>query len=585
MRKATRIHRLIRSDCREFIADLETPVSTLLKLKGWATSRKQSASSGVAEALYAFLLESVEGGERLGRYSFVGAVSDPSKVLRVGVPLEQQSHAGDLPAGDPLIPLESRLSTRVPLHVPSAAGRLPAFTGGAVGYCAYDCVRHWEPRVAPAIEAQKDTLSIPESVWMIADEVVVFDHVRHTIKVVAHAHLPTLPPSSSSSVPEYEAAVAQEYASACARIDVLHTVLSGPIPPSTRDGNTTSTLPAAAAPPASPARPGASSTPSGTTGAADWAWTAASNVGQVGYEDMVRSIQSHIVEGDIIQAVPSHRVSRPLPATVTALDIYRQLRVVNPSPYMFYLELAGGEDMAIVGASPEMLVKVDAPPVPATAAGVWSAGSPPAQLPAGSTGRKVTTHPIAGTRRRGATPAEDEALAADLLADEKERAEHLMLVDLGRNDVGRVAAPGTVKVTSLMHIERYSHVQHIVSNVEGHLAVGRTAYDAFRSVFPAGTVSGAPKVMALELVARAEPARRGVYAGAVGYIGYSGVLDTAIAIRTLVVRAGVVHLQAGAGIVFDSVPSSEWEETVTKMRATMRAVDAAVEAAKGKGSL
>jgi anthranilate synthase component 1 len=275
----------------------------------------------------------------------------------------------------------------------------------------------------------------------------------------------------------------------------------------------------------------------------------------------VRSLKRDIVDGEIIQAVPSQRISRALrPAAEggpSALDIYRQLRVVNPSPYMFYLEL--GAEFQIVGASPEMLVKVDA-------------------------ARRVYTHPIAGTRRRGATPEEDEALARELLADQKERAEHVMLVDLGRNDVGRVAAPGSVSVDSLMQVEKYSHVMHIVSNVSGRLAPGRSAFDAFRAVFPAGTVSGAPKVRAVELVAALERDRRGVYAGAVGYVGFTGEMDTAIAIRTLVVRGSAVHLQAGAGIVFDSDPASEYDETIVKLGATMRAVDAAVEAAERRAA-
>ncbi|MEO9254819.1 MAG: chorismate-binding protein, partial [Tepidiformaceae bacterium] len=271
---------------------------------------------------------------------------------------------------------------------------------------------------------------------------------------------------------------------------------------------------------------------------------AESNFGREGYEMMVEQIREHVIAGDVIQAVPSHRLARK--TAVHPFNIYRQLRTVNPSPYMFYLDIG---DFQIVGASPELLVRVED--------GI------------------VVNHPIAGTRPRGATPEEDDRLAKELLADEKELAEHIMLVDLGRNDVGRVSKPGTVKVDRLMEIERYSHVMHIVSNVSGQLADGKTRFDAFRSVFPAGTVSGAPKVRAMELIAELEGQKRGVYAGAVGYASFAGSLDTCIAIRTMVVKDGVAYLQAGGGIVFDSVPETEFQETVNKLRAPMRAIDQA----------
>jgi anthranilate synthase component 1 len=271
---------------------------------------------------------------------------------------------------------------------------------------------------------------------------------------------------------------------------------------------------------------------------------AESNTGREGYELMVERVRDEVIAGEVIQAVPSQRLSRR--TAVHPFNVYRQLRIVNPSPYMFYLDFG---DFQVVGASPELLVRVED--------GI------------------VTTHPIAGTRPRGATPEEDDRLAAELLADEKERAEHIMLVDLGRNDVGRVATAGTVRVDSLMHIERYSHVMHIVSNVSGKLRPDRTRFDALRSVFPAGTVSGAPKVRAMELIAEMEQERRCVYAGAVGYASFAGSLDTCIAIRTMVMKDGVAYLQAGGGIVYDSVPATEYEESVNKMRALMRAIDQA----------
>lgn len=588
---------------RECIADLETPVSTFLKVRAYSRETShQSSSIDNPNSLYAFLLESVEGGERLARYSFVGAA--PYRVITVDNPNQEPSKSGSISSsappsattttssttnlppyhnnhfqGDPLIPLQQIMDTHRLLSVPSI--RLPSFTGGAIGYIGYDAVRHFEPRTTPSFVHQKDMLQIPDAVFMLCDTLVIFDHVRHTIKIVSHAQIPNLPIFTDSTTVEqqkqqlfeYNNNLVNSYNLACTRIENLLMRLSGSIP-----SQDIIPLPAASshAPP-SPVRifqnnlskgipesvidpiqlPSSSnsvpkigtSTTSTPTNSFDW--EVHSNVGKEGYESMVISLKHRILEGDIIQAVPSQRITREIPTNnpTTAFDIYRQLRVVNPSPYMFYLEL--GPDFQIVGASPEMLVKVD-------------------------TSGTIYTHPIAGTRRRGATPEEDDALATELLNDAKERAEHIMLVDLGRNDIGRVAAPGTVKVDSLMHIEKYSHVMHIVSNVSGKLADNKTSYDAFRSIFPAGTVSGAPKVMAVDLVAKLEPHRRGVYAGAVGYVGYSGVMDTAIAIRTLVIRGKQVHLQAGAGIVYDSIPVAEYEETLSKLRATMRAVDAAI---------
>lgn len=456
---------------REVAADLETPVSAFLKVR---------------EGPYSFLLESVEGGERLARYSFIG--TQPYRVLKTGDGFEYQ--------GDPLVPLEQELARFRSVPVPG----VPAFTGGAIGYVAYDAVRHFEPRVA---RPQADPLGLPEAMFLFCDSMVVFDHIHHTIKVISHCRL--------------DGDIDSAYRQAAFRIDEIAARLANPTVPLPVE-ETGAIL--------------------RSTGQAE------SNVGREGYELMVERIREHVIAGDVIQAVPSQRLARK--TAVHPFNIYRQLRVVNPSPYMFYLDLG---DFQIAGASPELLVRVED--------GV------------------VTNHPIAGTRPRGGTAEEDERLAEELLADEKERAEHIMLVDLGRNDVGRVAKPGTVNVDSLMHIERYSHVMHIVSHVSGQLRSDRTAFDAFRSVFPAGTVSGAPKVRAMEVISELEQERRGVYAGAVGYASFAGSLDTCIAIRTMVIKGGTAYLQAGGGIVYDSVRATEYQESMNKMRALMRAIDQA----------
>ena len=455
---------------REVAADLETPVSAYLKVR---------------EGRYSFLLESVEGGERLARYSFIGA--NPYRVIRTG--------PGEDYEGDPLKPLEEALAGLQAVELPG----LPRLTGGAVGYVSYEAIRHFEPRV-PANEP--DPVGIPEAMFLLCDSMVVFDHVRHTIRAVAHCRL--------------DGDIEASYEEAATTIDGIVARLSKPLALPVEEVSEVARVSA-----------------QGT-----------SNVGREGYELMVERIREDVVGGEIIQAVPSQRIRRP--TSVHPFTIYRQLRTVNPSPYMFYLDLDGFQ---IVGASPEMLVRVED--------GV------------------VTTHPIAGTRPRGATPEEDDALAEELLGDEKERAEHIMLVDLGRNDVGRVAEPGTVQVDQLMEIERYSHVMHIVSRVSGRLREDRTPYDAFRSVFPAGTVSGAPKVRAMEIIAELEQERRGIYAGAVGYASFGGSLDTCIAIRTMVVKEGNAYLQAGGGIVYDSEPPAEYQESVNKMMALERAIDQA----------
>ncbi len=459
---------------REVRADLETPVSAYLK---------------VARGSHSFLLESVEGGERLARYSFIG--TEPYRV------------AVSDGSADPLLTVEEELRRFRVVHPPT----LPRLTGGAVGYLAYEAVRHFEPRVP---QAPNDPLGLPEAVFLFVDTLLVFDHLQRTIKVVGHVRL--------------DGDVETAYRAATRRIDELAERLAGPLPP-----------PQVAGPPP-PSR------------------ALRSNVGREAYLDLVDATKRYIVAGDIIQAVLSQRLSRPTNAP--PFDIYRALRTVNPSPYMYYLDLG---DFQVVGASPEMLVRVE--------------------------DGQVETHPIAGTRPRGATAEQDDALARELASDEKELAEHVMLLDLGRNDIGRVSEPGTVRVTKRMEIERYSHVMHLVSNVSGRLRAGMTALDALRACFPAGTVSGAPKVRAMEIIAELEADRRGTYAGAVGYVDFSGNLDTAIAIRTMVVKDGVAHVQAGGGIVFDSVPEREHEESLNKAQAALRAIEKAeAELAQGRGA-
>ncbi|KAI8818737.1 anthranilate synthase component I [Fimicolochytrium jonesii] len=463
---------------RSISADLLTPVSAYLRL---------STTSN-----YSFLFESVTGGEKISRYSFLGA--NPFKVIRTG--------DNENIKGDPLIVIESELNSVKYVDVPE----LPEFTGGAIGYISYDCVRYFEPRTARA--DIRDPFGIPDSVLMFCDTIVIFDHLHHLIKVVSHFRV------DNTEGPADEDSFEREYQRVTSEIEKVVEIL--------RDEH----IPTPNQPPIILGE------------------QAESNVGQAGYENFVHKLKHHINEGDIIQAVPSQRMRKK--TTLHPFNAYRTLRSVNPSPYMFYVDV---KDFQIVGASPEMLVKVEK--------------------------GTVYTHPIAGTRKRGKTPAEDEALAADLLSDIKERSEHIMLVDLGRNDVNRICDPSTVKVDSLMHIERYSHVMHIVSNVSGQLREGKTPYDAFRSIFPAGTVSGAPKVKAMELIYELEQEKRGIYAGAVGYFAYSGGMDTAIAIRTMLFKDGFVYLQAGAGIVYDSVATSEWEETVNKLKSNFTAIETA----------
>jgi anthranilate synthase component 1 len=464
---------------REIMADMDTPVSAFRKID---------------DGRYAFLLESIEGGEKWARYTFLGA--SPAVVIRSRGNRVELLRSGQKPeiteTSDPLGLVRTRLAHFRPVEIDG----LPRFFGGAVGYLGYDMVRYFEqlPTAKPALIGAWD------SYFLITDTLLIFDGVRQKIKVVANAHL------EGDTTPE------AAYADAVARIDALIAKLKKP------------TVPPAQIP------------------AAGRQVVFASNISQEDFEAAVEKAKEYVRAGDIIQVVLSQRFSGEL--TVDPLDIYRVLRTLNPSPYMFFLRL---DDTLVVGASPEVMVRKE--------------------------GEKVELRPIAGTRPRGADPAEDRRLAEELLADPKERAEHVMLVDLGRNDLGRVCRTGTVRVSELMVVERYSHVMHIVSNVQGELAPGCDAFDVVRATFPAGTLSGAPKVRAMEIIDELEPCRREIYGGAVGYFSFSGNMDLAIAIRTLVVKDGKIHLQAGAGIVADSVPAAEYQETVNKALAVVKAIE------------
>lgn len=414
-----------------------------------------------------FLFESA-ATERLGRYSFVGA--GPRKVLKSGPGYGEEA--------DPLPALEAELAQSRVAQIPGLV--LPPLTGGAIGYVSYDCVRYFEPKTA---RPMKDILKVPESLFMLFDTIIAFDRFYGVIKVVTYIH-----------VPDDLSSLDAEYSTAQATIDEIVAVLNDPHTP---------------LPPQQPIQ-------------ADQQYT--SNIGREGYEKHVTTLKKHIVAGDIIQAVPSQRIARP--TSLHPFNIYRHLRTVNPSPYLFYVNC---EDFQLIGASPELLVKKEE--------------------------GRIITHPIAGTVKRGKTPQEDEALADELRASLKDRAEHVMLVDLARNDVNRVCDPLTTRVDRLMVVEKFSHVQHLVSQVSGVLRKGMTRFDGFRSIFPAGTVSGAPKVKAMELIAELEQEKRGVYAGAVGYFGYGSVdsegneiegeMDTCIALRTMMAKDGVAYLQAG----------------------------------------
>lgn len=469
-------------------ADLMTPVIAYLRL-----------TNGAAKGQPSFLCESVVGAEKIGRYSFIGA--KPYRLIRCGPGCEI--------TGDPLRPVEAQLKDVN--YVASPA--LPNFTGGAMGYLAYDCVQHFEPKTKREL---RDPLGIPEAVFMFCDEIVIFDHIYQNVKCVAHVSLPLAGIQGSSSAPS-PSLISKLYGQASRKVWALLATITASTEP----------LPL----PAQPTVIGGHQ--------------AVSNVGKAGYESFVTALRKHITAGEIIQAVPSQRLAKK--TELHPFNAYRHLRQVNPSPYMFYVDVG---DCQLVGASPETLCKVE--------------------------DNKVSVHAIAGTVKRGATPQEDDRAGSELLDSEKDRAEHVMLVDLARNDVSRVCDPRTTTIESFMQLEKFSHVIHLTSRVAGHLREGKTRFDALRSIFPAGTVSGAPKIRAIELVADLEGERRGVYAGAVGHIGFdSKEMDVAIAIRTMVFKDYTAYLQAGGGIVYDSVEEDEYVETINKLGANVRTLETA----------
>jgi anthranilate synthase component 1 len=480
---------------RQLIGDTLTPVSAFCKIQ---------------EGDWAFLFESVVGGERLGRYSFLG--SGPflrfqafGNRVEIHETAPTETRPGQRPPvpkttnfdhPDPLRLLEEKLASYRAPHVPG----LPRFCGGAVGYAGYDAVRYVERLPNPP----PDDRQLPDLCFAFYDRMVIFDHINKTIAAVAHAHIDPRDPSRS-------------YRVACERVDRLVERLQQGV----ADLQLTDIAP---------------------VGEVQRSYT--SNFDPEDFEKAVEKCKEYIRAGDIFQVVLSQRLTTE--TTARPFDIYRTLRVVNPSPFMFYLK-AG--PLCLVGASPEIMVRVE--------------------------GDRVTIRPLAGTRRRGKNEEEDERLAAELIADPKERAEHIMLVDLGRNDVGRVARYGTVQLSDVMTVERYSHVMHICSNVTGQLQPGKTAFDALRACLPAGTLSGAPKVRAMEIIDELEPHRRGPYGGAVGYVDFSGNMDTCIALRTMVLKGQTVYVQAGAGLVADSVPATEREETLNKTMGLLRALEIA----------
>jgi len=465
---------------RELAADLETPVSVYMKL--------------LANSKPRFLLESVERGVQVGRYSFIGVGSEQSILADGdGVYLVAKGERQALPVhnGDPLSAVADYLAPYRPVSLPG----LPRFLGGAVGYLGYDLVRHFENLP----DTSHDDMTLPLFHLLLTDTLVIFDHVKQRLMVVANAYL--------------DGGVEQVYERAIGRIQEIVDSLRRPVPQ----------LPAPSGPSTEELR---------------------SNIRQDRFEAMVDRAQEHIAAGDIFQVVLSQRLQRKTVAHPFA--IYRALRRSNPSPYMFFLDL-GGEQL--IGSSPEMLVRLE------------------------EDGAEL--RPIAGTRPRGKTVDEDRALERDLLSDPKERAEHVMLVDLGRNDLGRVCEYGTVHTPDLMTVERYSHVMHIVSSVRGQIRPGQDCFDLLRATFPAGTVSGAPKVRAMEIIEELEGIRRGPYAGAVGYFDYGGNMDTCITIRTIIMRNSTAYIQVGAGIVADSDPTREYEETLSKARAMAEAISMA----------
>jgi anthranilate synthase component 1 len=473
----------------ELIGDLETPISAALKF---------------ADEENVFLLESAEAAERFGRYSFLGF--DPKRTLsyRDGLyTVVDADGVREVPAKDPFRGLAEIVGQKSVAPLP----HLPAFVGGAVGYFSYDAVRYVEKLSAEL--APPDELRVPEAYFAVTETLIVFDHLRHKVLVISLVDAANLRDVEGEGF-------AAAYRRAAAEVRRVAERLAAP--------NVRRALPDG-------------------DGAG---FEISSNFTRAAYEEAVEKAKEYIRAGDAFQIVPSQRFCAEL-GDLDPFLLYRGLRTVNPSPYMTYLKLG---DLALVGASPEPLVRVE--------------------------GRRVMTRPVAGTRRRGATPEEDALLAEELLADAKERAEHVMLVDLGRNDLGRVAEIGTVQLESFMEVERYSHVMHIVSTVEGVLRERYTALDALAAAFPAGTVSGAPKVRAMEIIDELEPTRRGPYAGATGYYGIDGRLDTCITLRTALLKGSRAYFQAGGGVVADSVPSLEYEETRNKAGAIVRALEVAM---------
>ena len=471
---------------RELLSDALTPVLVYQRL---------AEPAGGPAAPNAFLLESVVGGERIARFSFIAA--DPEATFtarRDEITIRRDGGEETTTSSDPLGELAAMLAPHTPVHLPD----LPRFTGGVVGYAAYDMVRYYE-NLGPG---PKDDRGLPDMSFGLYRTMVIFDHVSKTVKVVANAHVQGDPGAAYSqatkAVESTIARIRQGDGRGVAEINLVGL----------------------------PQKP------------------FSSNMTREQFKHTVECCKEYIRAGDIFQVVPSQRLM--VETSARPFDIYRALRVVNPSPFMFLLNTP---EVTLVGASPEILCRVED--------GV------------------VTNRPLAGTRPRGKTPEEDRILEAELLADPKERAEHIMLVDLARNDVGIVAEPKTIELSDVMTVERYSHVMHIVSDVKGTLAEGMTAFDALRAALPVGTVSGAPKIRAMEIIDEFEPTRRGPYAGAVGYVDFSGNMDTCIALRTMVIADGKAYIQAGAGIVADSVPETEYEETISKARALLRAIEVA----------
>jgi anthranilate synthase component 1 len=462
---------------REILADVETPVSVLRKLQ---------------HKDHTYLLESVEGGEKWGRYSFIG--TDAGVLFRVRgtqVIVEEKGRVTTREhKGNPLGLLRDLLSRYKPVATPG----LPRFYGGAVGYLSYDMVRFFEKLPC----APPSDLNLDESVFVVSDSLLIFDNIRHTIKVVACAYT------------EDADSIEDTYKAACRKIDEMIALLAGPVPA------------------AKPAKQ-----------VSDVVFE--SNMTPDQYKAIVDQAKDYITAGDVIQVVLSQRFSTK--CDTDPVDLYRALRFVNPSPYLFFLKL---DNLTLIGSSPEVMVRLEQ--------------------------NDVELRPIAGTRKRGKTEQEDRALSDELLSDEKERAEHVMLVDLGRNDLGRIAKTGSVQVNQYMVVEKYSHVMHLVSNVRAQLALGKDAFDVMAATFPAGTLSGAPKVRAMQIIDELEPIRRGAYGGAVGYFSFSGNMDFCITIRTMVIQGGQIFVQAGAGIVYDSQAESEYQETLNKARGMQQAV-------------